>query len=289
MSYNSFDMLQSFLAWSAIIAASIISFIIFFRLIAIISLHLNKKTVVAQNAKLIDSIIKTKSFFDDNQETYLSSIQSLGLNQTINCSSAVVNNSTLNTIKYLLKYANIDYSVESLEKLDYLEIYTEQYSKYARAIENAFGKYKKSTPIICRLFIGKNKIISTLCGIDSKLELSYPYLYFLYISPAGRTRRGNKIIVDEDVVAELRSEISSKMTKKGHTKKQRSAMTQDLREAIKKRDNYTCQICGNSVLKEPNLLLEVDHIIPVSKGGKTEADNLQTLCWRCNRAKSNKD
>jgi 5-methylcytosine-specific restriction endonuclease McrA len=62
-------------------------------------------------------------------------------------------------------------------------------------------------------------------------------------------------------------------------------MTADLREAVKQRDNYTCQKCGNSVLKEPNLLLEVDHIIPVAKGGKTEPDNLQTLCWRCNRAK----
>ena len=32
----------------------------------------------------------------------------------------------------------------------------------------------------------------------------------------------------------------------------------------------------------------LDHIIPVSKGGCTVEDNLQTLCWKCNRAKSNK-
>ena len=79
-----------------------------------------------------------------------------------------------------------------------------------------------------------------------------------------------------------------KVNKKGYSKTQRSAMTNDLREAIKKRDNYTCCICGNSVFNEPNLLLEVDHIISISKGGKTEASNLQTLCWRCNREKSNK-
>ena len=82
--------------------------------------------------------------------------------------------------------------------------------------------------------------------------------------------------------------MENKLKKKGHIKAQRNAMTADLREAVKQRDNYTCQMCGNSVYKEPNLLLEVDHIIPISKGGKTEAGNLQTLCWRCNRKKGNR-
>ena len=63
-------------------------------------------------------------------------------------------------------------------------------------------------------------------------------------------------------------------------------MTPQLREAILRRDNWTCQCCGNSIFREPNLLLEVDHIIPVSAGGKTEPSNLQTLCWKCNRSKS---
>lgn len=35
-------------------------------------------------------------------------------------------------------------------------------------------------------------------------------------------------------------------------------------------------------------ILEVDHIVPVSKGGLSEPENLQTLCWRCNRAKGAK-
>ena len=65
-------------------------------------------------------------------------------------------------------------------------------------------------------------------------------------------------------------------------------MTQQLRKRIKERDNYTCRYCHNSISKEPNLLLEIDHIIPLSKGGKTEERNLQTLCWKCNRSKGNK-
>ena len=61
-----------------------------------------------------------------------------------------------------------------------------------------------------------------------------------------------------------------------------------LRQYILYRDNYTCQCCGNSKQKEPNLLLEVDHIKPVSKWGQSVPQNLQTLCWKCNRSKSNK-
>ena len=72
------------------------------------------------------------------------------------------------------------------------------------------------------------------------------------------------------------------------SKEQRRLMTKKLREFIKKRDNYTCCNCGNSVYAEPNLLLEIDHIIPVSKGGCTNEENLQTLCCKCNRSKSNK-
>ena len=34
--------------------------------------------------------------------------------------------------------------------------------------------------------------------------------------------------------------------------------------------------------------LHVDHIKPVSKGGKTELSNLRTLCERCNLGKSDK-
>ena len=69
---------------------------------------------------------------------------------------------------------------------------------------------------------------------------------------------------------------------------QRALMTSSLREEIKERDHYTCKKCKNSTEKEPNLLLEIDHIVPLSKGGLTSRDNLQTLCWRCNRSKGAK-
>jgi len=57
------------------------------------------------------------------------------------------------------------------------------------------------------------------------------------------------------------------------------------------RDNFTCQECGYHQMREdrpwlPDISnLECDHIIPLSRGGETETDNLQTLCRACNRKK----
>src|SRR5262249_23579395 len=55
-----------------------------------------------------------------------------------------------------------------------------------------------------------------------------------------------------------------------------------LRAAVLVRDGGRCRKCRRSIN------LEMDHIIPVSKGGQTEEANLQTLCRRCNRAKARK-
>ena len=67
---------------------------------------------------------------------------------------------------------------------------------------------------------------------------------------------------------------------------ERSKMSDSIRYDVLRRDNYKCRICGASA--EDGAKLHVDHIIPVSKGGKTELNNLQTLCERCNMGKSNK-
>ena len=111
---------------------------------------------------------------------------------------------------------------------------------------------------------------------------------FSYTSGGGMAQRKFTVPMTEETIVELIEELENKLTLSAFTKEQRALMTNRLREAIKKRDNFTCCSCGNSIYKEPNLLLEIDHIVPVSKGGCTVEENLQTLCWKCNRAKSNK-
>ena len=60
-----------------------------------------------------------------------------------------------------------------------------------------------------------------------------------------------------------------------------------LRFIVFQRDNFKCKICGKSPANDPNITLHVDHIIPWSKGGETNLNNLQTLCSNCNLGKGN--
>lgn len=59
----------------------------------------------------------------------------------------------------------------------------------------------------------------------------------------------------------------------------RGAIPDDLKQYVWLRDGGRCRQCGNQHE------LQYDHIIPVSMGGATTAENLQILCGPCNRRK----
>lgn len=65
----------------------------------------------------------------------------------------------------------------------------------------------------------------------------------------------------------------------------RKSIPSRLRHEVFKRDGYRCRECG-ATNKETKL--EIDHIVPVSKGGTNDITNLQVLCKTCNRAKYNR-
>lgn len=64
---------------------------------------------------------------------------------------------------------------------------------------------------------------------------------------------------------------------------ERGRVSNKLRFAIYERDGHRCRKCGRRTDD-----LEIDHIVPIAKGGKSTPDNLQTLCHRCNKAKGTK-
>lgn len=63
-------------------------------------------------------------------------------------------------------------------------------------------------------------------------------------------------------------------------------VTRALRYDVLRRDGFKCVRCGRG--REDGVKLHVDHIVPVSRDGKSTMDNLQTLCEDCNCGKGNK-
>jgi len=66
-------------------------------------------------------------------------------------------------------------------------------------------------------------------------------------------------------------------------KNTRKAISTKRRFEIFKRDCFKCQYCGST---PPSVVLEVDHIVPVARGGNNGTDNLVTACFTCNRGKA---
>lgn len=64
----------------------------------------------------------------------------------------------------------------------------------------------------------------------------------------------------------------------------RKSISKKIRFEVFKRDKFICQYCGR---QSPNVILEIDHIEPVSKGGTNDILNLITSCKDCNRGKTN--
>lgn len=62
-----------------------------------------------------------------------------------------------------------------------------------------------------------------------------------------------------------------------------------LRFRVLRRDSFRCVLCGRSPEKVTGLILHVDHMIAWTKGGRTEYDNLRTLCEPCNLGKGDLD
>ena len=77
---------------------------------------------------------------------------------------------------------------------------------------------------------------------------------------------------------QVKSSVSKRKTSRN--------VSEGLRYKVLKRDHFKCCACGASPAKDPSVELHVDHIIPWSKGGETELENLQTLCSKCNLGKS---
>lgn len=111
-----------------------------------------------------------------------------------------------------------------------------------------------------------------------------------YTSPQGRSHYHNeRVFTYHEMLHFRQSSIYLREWENEYRESvqyQRKAMTPSLRYDIMKRDGFRCCLCGRSA--NDGVRLHIDHIVPVSKGGKTVRENLRTLCQDCNLGKRDK-
>ena len=236
-------------------------------------------------------VIRNETVYDD-EYNYIRQYKKTISPFTAEVSASVFASAENKPLDYIVKYfyPNKNIYPEQIQKLSLLVEELQTLKEAKEIIEKYKEEYQQYLGNVPEYIIkndedGFYSRLGFATISEDTLNVEYK---FSYTSGGGLTQRSFPIPMTEETISELILALRSKLTASAFAKEQRNLMTKKLRDTIKMRDNYTCCNCGNSSHNEPNLLLEIDHIIPVSRGGNTTEDNLQTLCWKCNRAKSDK-
>lgn len=209
-----------------------------------------------------------------------------------NCSRNVCDNARKQPFKYICKYFGIEENEKSLirfeEVLNNFETAEQGKKLLKKEKESILNNISNDIPFLIKRF--SKKRLERELGFKSVdfSTMYFPKYIFKYISSGGNASMNCDIVMDIDNLNRFVNYLAEKVKFKKSAAGQRALMTSSLRQKILQRDGYICQKCGNSTDKEPNLLLEIDHVIPISKGGLTTEENLQVLCWKCNRSKGQK-
>jgi hypothetical protein len=205
-----------------------------------------------------------------------------------NCSLQVVRNASADPLKYVMKYFGSKADEASLADAENLG---KDITRLEDAVNNLGQREASITESVNPpAFILKHYADEFMkhVGVElSPISVPYPVYVFEYISAGGNSSQRTTVTLKTPTIDVLIETLSQKIRFRRSAAGQRALMTSKLRNFIKTRDNHTCRYCSVSLAAEPHLLLEVDHIVPVSRGGLSTLDNLQTPCWRCNRTKSN--
>lgn len=179
---------------------------------------------------------------------------------------------------------------EVLEQIKNANTNSELYTKYIKEVDeiDCFGQF--------RMPVGKLKINKLLerekllmnKAIASRPDVSFDIRVILYCSKINGEvyQRKERYFSSDDILALLKR-LKNKNGKFYNDRGiwdsicriERGKVSNKIRFAIYARDGYRCCRCG---ISQKYAALEVDHIIPIAKGGKSTYDNLQTLCHKCN-------
>lgn len=233
----------------------------------------NAKKHVLENSVAIKQItlLQNKYYFHSIKasHTYRKSQNSLAAFRRINYATELLN---------YVKSNQIFFSEQIRKATENEKNYNQYCSEfhYIQATQKNWNSKLKNN--IENSIIERNKLLP-VCSINIKIEN-------VYISPKGRNRYYDSHTFWQTEIINTFSKIREQQTFEAKKQEERSKMSDSLRYDILKRDGFKCTICGASA--QDGAKLHVDHIIPVSKGGRTIKSNLRTLCSDCNLGKSDK-
>lgn len=146
------------------------------------------------------------------------------------------------------------------------------YKEYYNVLQTALFTLKKGS--ICPKIIGKQKYYYLAYRKGKKVIFEYigrviPSSLIEQLQLRKKVKR--KILQLKSLLFTL------KVVPRPHYNKTRLN-----RFRIFKKDDFKCRYCGK---RAPQVELQLDHIIPISKGGTNEETNLTTVCEKCNTEK----
>lgn len=233
-------------------------------------------------------------FMDETRDYIREQQSSLASSNVRNSTLTVYKNSQLDVYKYIVKYFFINTRIDE-QTMQIIEAILQKYNTINQTYEILSEEFDDLMQYVQKhmyrgAYIFKGLTMKKLGSRKlPKFERDYYVWYaFDYSSPTNRKHYRHSVILDENKLQDFAQYLNNLIKYRKSAKYQRQLMTPQLRENILERDRYTCKYCRVSKESQSHLLLEVDHIIPISKGGITIEDNLQSLCWKCNRSKGSK-
>ena len=141
-------------------------------------------------------------------------------------------------------------------------------------------KYKNKNCKICGVLFTPNGSHSFYCKKCQKIKQKEKQIRDNERRKIKRQKRIRRCYICNKII-DRRKRICDDCKSKKRNRKIRARRLR-LRFMIFQRDNFTCQYCGR---KSPEVILEVDHKYPKSKGGLNKMKNYITSCRECNIGK----
>lgn len=182
-----------------------------------------------------------------------------------------------------------------LEQIGKIDFNNKHYKKYKNEVQSiqVFGEYKNPDSSL------DPNLLYQLESKKFNSEIIIPTLHFDLKVTLKLTNMNGEPITDKrntfskEEIIELINHVNNRSGNFYNNKEiwdaicrvERGKVSNKMRFSIYQRDGYCCKCCGKSFDTDN---LEIDHIKPIAKGGKSTLDNLQTLCRDCNLEKGTK-